>query len=68
MIHKMNKSVLKRLKSKAKYTKEELCSKGEKIYAEIKNHAKAYYGAKCKRTMSGSADAKRLSEVLVKIK
>lgn len=28
--------VLKRLKSKAKYTTEELCSKGEKIYAEIK--------------------------------
>ena len=28
--------VLKRLKSKAKYTTEELCSKGEKVYAGIK--------------------------------
>jgi len=28
--------VLKRLKSKARYTTEELCSKGERIYAEIK--------------------------------
>ena len=28
--------VLRRLKSKAKYTTEELCSKGVKIYAEIK--------------------------------
>lgn len=28
--------VLKRLKSKVKYTTKELCSKGEKIYAEIK--------------------------------
>ena len=27
---------LKRLKSKAKYTTKELCSKGEKIYAKIK--------------------------------
>ncbi len=28
--------VLKKLKSKAKYTTKELCSKGEKIYAELK--------------------------------
>ena len=28
--------VLKKLKSKARYTTKELCSKGEKIYAEIK--------------------------------
>ena len=28
--------ILKRLKSKAKYTTKELCSKGEKIYAELK--------------------------------
>jgi hypothetical protein len=28
--------VIKRLKSKVKYTTKELCSKGEKIYAEIK--------------------------------
>jgi len=31
-----SREVLKRLKSKAKYTTKELCSKGEKIYAKIK--------------------------------
>ena len=31
-----SEKVLKRLKSKVKYRTKELCSKGEKIYAEIK--------------------------------